>query len=135
MFPRITPFILYFKVSTGAKISAPIKGVTAEFGITRDNENWGEHSYSSQKGWSGSITKEKKFTMVKHVEVPPQSKWTVQMVMDEATTKRPYTAKYKLTYENGGTNIVEEEGTKTNVGFFNSRYDIVNMTICTVPHC
>ena len=44
------------------------------------------------------------------------------------TDKRPYTAKYRLTYSDDTTNIVEDQGTQTNVWYTNSRHEVVNTT-------
>ena len=43
----------------------------------------------------------------------------------QTTVKRPYTAKYKLTYEDHTEKIVEDEGVKTSVRIAVGHTDIV----------
>ena len=73
-----------------------------------------EASFSRSWGWGGgeSSTRTVKNTAIE--KVPPRSKVKVKMTIMETIENVPYTAKYKVTYEDGQTKIVNDEGIMKN---------------------
>ena len=67
--------------------------------------------------------------------MPPHTKYTIRMSMVSTTRERPYTAKYKLTYTDGVTNTVEDEGINTNVWYSKSDSSVVAMEKCLETNC
>ena len=73
-----------------------------------------EGSFGSSKGWGGGESSTRTVSHTAAVEVPPRSRVKVKMTIMETIENVPYTAKYKVTYDDGQTKIINDEGVMKN---------------------
>jgi len=107
-----------FGVSVGVEleVSSPgegiLGGVTATFGF--------EASYSHQNGWAGETSVTRQVEVVAEEYVPPRSRVIAKMHIMHEIRDIPFTAVYKVTYEDGESKIITDEGVLKSSSFANA---------------
>ena len=89
-----------------------IGGVAATFG-------W-DASFSYQNGWAGEDTVERAIKVVAEEDIPPRSRDIAKMHIMHEIKDIPYTAVYKVTYEDGESKTITDEGVFKSTSFANA---------------
>ena len=74
-----------------------------------------EKEYSYNDGWGGSQSTTKTSSYEVEEEVDPRTKLKVKMVMTLNKIRVPYTAKYRVTFDDKHEKIVKDKGEMTRV--------------------
>merc|ERR1712110_372030 len=83
-----------------------------------------ETSFSYSHGWGSGNDKSRWATQTVTKNVPAMHKIRIKLFMMQNIVDVPYTAKYRVTYEDGSTKIVKDEGVMKNVFYSDSQVDI-----------
>jgi len=83
-----------------------------------------ETSVSYGRGWGGGDSKTRQASVSVTEEVPPRSEIKVSIYMTQTTTDVPYTATYKVTYDDGSTRTVEDKGVMNNVFYSDAKQEV-----------
>ena len=103
-------FGVQVEVTTPGK--ALLGGASATYGF--------QASFSYSHGWGSGVSTSRTVTHSADENVPPRSRIKVKMVIMQTIEDVPYTAKYKITYTDGSTKIVKDEGVMKNAFYANS---------------
>ena len=104
------------KFGVEVEVTSPGKallgGASANYGF--------EASFSYSHGWGSGESTTRTVRHGAEEKVPPRSRIKVKMVIMQTTENVPYTAKYKVTYDDGTTKIINDEGVMNNAFLANS---------------
>ena len=78
-------------------------------------------SNSQTDGWAGGDDKTRVARLSVTKKVPAKSRIKVKMFMTQTTMDVPYTAKYRLTYQDGSSKTVHDKGVMKNAFYSNSQ--------------
>merc|ERR1712008_401081 len=105
------------KFGVQVEVSSPGKrllgGAKATYGF--------EASFSYSHGWGSGVSTSRTVTHTADETIPPRSRIKVKMVVMQTIEDVPYTSKYKITYTDGSTKIVKDEGVMKNAFYANSK--------------
>ena len=73
-----------------------------------------ETSFGYSHGWGSGKSSTRTVTHTAQETIPPRSRITVKMTIMQTIENVPYTAKYKVTYDDGQTKIINDEGVMKN---------------------
>ena len=110
---------LEFSVGIGVEleVTSPAKpltgGAAARFRF--------DTSFSSTDGWAGGDEKTRVARLSVTKKVPAKSRIKVKMFMIQTNMDVPYTAKYRLTYQDGSVKTVHDKGVMKNSFYSNSQ--------------
>ena len=92
------------------EVSSPGKallgGASATYGF--------QTSFGYTHGWGSGESHTHTVTHTAEEKVPPRSRIKVKMTIKQTIENVPYTAKYKVTYDDGQTKIINDEGVLKN---------------------
>ena len=83
-----------------------------------------ETSFSYSHGWAGATEDKRVAKQSVKKNVPPKHQIRVKMFMMQHIVDVPYTAKYRLTYENGDKKVVKDKGVLNNVFYSDSEVEV-----------
>ena len=94
------------KVGVEVEVTSPGKallgGASATYGF--------EASFGYSHGWGSGESISHEVSHAANINVPPRSKIKVKIVGRQTIEDVPYTAKYRIKYDDGSTRIVDDEG-------------------------
>ena len=98
------------KVGVEVEVTSPGKallgGASATYGF--------QASFGYNHGWGSGESSTRTVTHTAEEKVPPRSRVKVKMTIMQTIENVPYTAKYKVTYDDGQTKIINDEGVMKN---------------------
>ena len=107
-----------FGVAGGLEIDLKPLGVGGHLGF--------EVSYSEEYGWSSSVLTEQTTTLKINEKVEPGTIVVAHLFLNQNEIRVPYTAKYRVTFSDGISKIIDDKGIMRNVIYSYSRsYDCV----------
>ena len=80
-----------------------------------------DNSFSQTDGWAGGDDKTRVARLSVTKKVPAKSRIKVKMFMTQTIMDVPYTAKYRLTYQDGSSKTVHDKGVMKNAFYSNSQ--------------
>jgi len=107
-------------VGVELEVSSPGKeltgGVAARFKF--------ETSFTNTNGWGGGDERSRTQKLTVTKQVPSKTRIKVKMFMTQTTMDVPYTATYRLTYEDGNSKTVHDKGTMKNTFYSNNQVEV-----------
>ena len=77
--------------------------------------------YLYSHGWGSGESTSRTVSHTADEKIPPRSRIKVKMVVMQTIEDVPYTSKYIITYTDGSTKIVKDEGVMKNAFYANSK--------------
>ena len=108
-----------FSVGIGVKleVSSPAKALTGGFSARFRFDT----SFSQANGWAGGDEKTCTAELRVTKKVPAKTRIKVKMIMTQRIMDVPYTAKYRLTFQDGSVKTVHDKGVMKNAFYSNSQ--------------
>ena len=108
------------KFGVDVEVTSPGKALLGGAGATYKFEKLFSYSH----GWGGGNARSREASQSVTKNVPPKHRIRVKMFMMQNIVDVPYTAKYRITYEDGSTKVVNDEGVMKNVFYSDSQVEV-----------
>ena len=101
------------KIGASVTVTSPGKAAIGGFDTTYSLEK----SFSYEHGWSTGKSKAKDHSLSVTVTIPPRSGVHLEMFMHKTIKDVPYTATYRIHFEDGSSKVTKDRGIMKNVSF------------------